>query len=106
MTLKDKILDLLGEQYKPSDEPLIDELIYNFKMQKRAKDALEHEGLVINIAREGNDPYYQKNPMFSIYDTCMKNINTLYTKLNISPLDRRNWNLEEGGGDEFEKDFG
>jgi len=105
MTLKDKILDLLGAQYRPSDEPLIDELIYNFKMLQRAKDSLETEGLMINIAKPENDPYYQKNPLFSVYDTCLKNINALYTKLNISPLDRRSWNLEVGGDDDFDTDF-
>jgi len=104
MNLKKKVLDLLGSQYKPSDEPLIDELIYNFKMLQRAKDGLESEGLIINVSRGDTDPYYQKNPLFSVYDTCLKNINALYTKLNISPLDRRNWAVDDNE-DSFDNDF-
>jgi P27 family predicted phage terminase small subunit len=104
MKLKKQIIELLGTQYKSSDEPLVDELIYNFKMLQRAKDGLEEQGLMINISR-GEDPYYQKNPLFSIYDTCLKNINTLYTKLNVSPLDRRNWVVNTEADDNFDQDF-
>lgn len=104
--LKAQIKSLMGSQYKDSDEPLITELLYNFKMQKRAKEALDTEGLVINTVRDPDrDPYWQKSPYFAIYDTCLKNINALYTKLNISPLDRRSWNLEEGE-DDFDELYG
>lgn len=103
--LKTLIIELLGPQYKESDQPLIDELIYNFEMLQKAKDGIEEHGLMINIARGDRDPYYQKNPLFSVYDTCLKNINTLYTKLNISPLDRRSWNLTSEVDDSFDSDF-
>ena len=102
--LKTLIIELLGTQYKESDQPLIDELIYNFKMLERAKIGIEEQGLMINIAREDNPPYYQKNPLFSVYDTCLKNINALYTKLNVSPIDRRNWAVDDGE-DDFDNDF-
>ncbi len=91
MTLKTKIIKLLGTQYKPSDEPLIDELIYNFKILKKAKVGIEAKGLMINTVRDPErDPYYQRSPYFAIYDATLKNINTLYSKLNVSPLERRN----------------
>ena len=106
MTLKNKIIDLLGTQYKPSDEALIDELIFNFKMLKQAKVGLDTEGLIINTVRNPEkDPYYQKSPYFGIYDTALKNINTLYSKLNISPFERRSWNVDGVHNDSFDKDF-
>ena len=59
MSLKKKIIDLLGTQYKPSDEVLIDELIFNFEMLKMAKAGLNNEGLIINTVRNPEkDPYY------------------------------------------------
>lgn len=104
--LKLQIIELLGSQYQDSDEPLIDELVYNFGMLKRAKTGLETDGLMMNTVRDPNrDPYYQKNPLFSIYDTCLKNINSLYTKLNVSPLDRRNWVGSNDIKDSFDEDF-
>jgi len=106
MTLKKKVIDLLGTQYKPSDEALIDELIFNFKMLKMAKAGLNNEGLIINTVRDpAKDPYYQRSPYFGIYDTTLKNINMLYSKLNVSPLERRSWTFDESPDDEFDKDF-
>jgi len=105
MTLKDKIMELLGDQYKPSDEPLINELIYNFELLVKAKRGITEQGLVINTVRDPDrDPYYQKSPYFAIYDTVLKNINQLYTRLNISPLERRSWSVD-AVKDDFDEDF-
>ena len=106
MTLKNKIIKLLGSQYQLSDEPLIDELIYNFNLLKLAKEGLETDGLMINTVRNPErDPYYQKSPYFGIYDSTLKNINQLYSKLNVSPLERRNWTIDDSPSDNFDSDF-
>ena len=103
--LKNEISVLLGEQLKPSDLHLIDELEYNFSLLKKAKDGIKKDGLMINTVRDPNKtPFYQKSPYFAIYDTTLKNINQLYSKLGISPQDRRTWPVEDGN-DDFDKDF-
>ena len=107
---KNKVRTLLKAQgtLEPSDEWLIDELWYNIELSQKAKDSLSNDGLIINTVRDPKKPpYYQKNPLFSVYDTCIKNIQNLYSKLNVAPVDRARIQraAEEAISDSFDKDF-
>ena len=81
--------------YEEADDPIIDELLYNYSLIKRAKAGLKKDGLMINTVRDPKrDPYFQKNPLFSIYDTCLKNIQGLSVKLSITPQERAKLKIE------------
>ena len=106
IALKKRILELLGDNFKPSDEELIEELVFNFELVKLAKEGIMSGGLMINTVRNPErDPYYQKSPYVGIYDTALKNVQNLYSKLNIAPTDRKDWAKEVEVDDGFDKDF-
>ena len=109
MNLKKSILDYLQsrELYHESDELLIDELLYNIKLAKLAKQDIEENGLQMNITRDPNrDPYYVKNQSVNTYQQCLKNIQSLFRQLSLSPNERQKLKIELAlRKDEFDEIF-
>lgn len=83
--------------FEDVDLIMIDELIYNIKVTKQAKRDLDKYGLMMNVSKDPNKPYFQQSPAVAIYNSAVKNIMNLSRKLALSPLDRKNLNLEATG---------
>lgn len=80
--------------YEDVDLVMIDELMYNIKVSRQAKKDLNKYGLMMNVSKDQNKPYFQQSPAVAIYNSAVKNIMNLSRKLALSPLDRKNLNLE------------
>lgn len=75
--------------YDPSDELLIDELLFNIKISDDAKRDIQERGYQVNVVRDENKPpYYQANPSVSTYLQAVKSIGTILTKLGITVQER------------------
>ena len=108
MSLKESIIEDLKDRklFAESDELLIDELLYNFDLIKIAKKGIADNKLVNNITRDPKrPPYFQKTPWLGIYDTCLKNVQNLYSKLSIAPQDRARLKDDKEEEDLFDQEF-
>ena len=97
MNLKKSILDYLQSRdlYHESDEILVEELLYNIKLAKMSKDDIAENGLQMNITRDPNrDPYFVKNQSVNTYQQCLKNIQSLFRQLSLSPNERQKLKIE------------
>jgi P27 family predicted phage terminase small subunit len=74
--------------YEEVDNTLIDELLYNVKIIKQAKKDLQEYGLMMNVSKNDDKPYFQQSPAVAIYNSAVKNIMNISRKLALSPLDR------------------
>lgn len=75
--------------YDPSDEILIEELLFNLKISDDAKSDLKTRGYQINVVTDpAKKPYYQQNPSVGTYLSTVKNIGNLLTKLGITVQER------------------
>lgn len=102
MIKKEEIIEYLEDLglYQKVDEYLIDSFIDNLAIIEQAKTELLTTGILINIARPENNPYYQQSPAISILNSATKNVLNLSRKLALSPLDRANLKItieEEDG---------
>ena len=97
MITKKKLTEYLIDKgiYNDVDEWLVDEFIYNLKLIKEAKTDVEKRGTIMNIAKEGNKPYYQKNFSLSTIETATKTLLQLSKKLALSPFDRATLKLDD-----------
>jgi P27 family predicted phage terminase small subunit len=96
--LKDDIINLLQEKgnYEKTDDKLIDELIYNCILSDKAKKEIDKYGLMVNVIRdEKKSPLFQVNQAVGIYHQSLKFITTLFTKLGISPAERKKLRISE-----------
>ena len=95
MTRK-QLIDYIKDKglYEDVDLVMIDELMFNLKVAKQAKKDLNKYGLMMNVSKDPNKPYFQQSPAVAIYNSAVKNIMNLSRKLALSPLDRKNLNLE------------
>jgi len=86
------IIDTLKEKgdWNETDMFLVDELVFNLELIQKIKNELLTQGVMVNTVRNPDkEPYYQKNPSFSIYDTTLKNIQSLFNRLALTPNDRQ-----------------
>lgn len=75
--------------YERVDNTLIDELIFNVKLCDDAKDDISVRGIQVNIRKNPDDePYYQVNQSVSIYNSAVKMITAISTRLGITVLER------------------
>jgi P27 family predicted phage terminase small subunit len=105
---KKEIIELLASinLYEKTDETLIDELIYNYKLADEAKENIELNGAVVNVVRNPEKPpLFQTNQSVSIYNNAIKNITTISTKLGITAIERLKNNMDSKGKSEFENEF-
>lgn len=95
-TLKD------SQVYDPTDDILIDELLYNIKLSDDAKKDIKKYGFKQNVVKDPKkDPYYQANPSVSTYIQTSKNIAALLTKLGITPQERIKLEIESKEEDQL-----
>jgi P27 family predicted phage terminase small subunit len=76
------------------DTTLVEELAYSKELCEMAKADITTRGYLINVAAADKTPYYQPNPSIGIYNTALKSIAALSTKLGITVLDRTKLGLE------------
>ena len=95
--IKNQVKKLLKEKnlFEISDLSLIEELIYNIKLSDSAKTNIDTFGLMMNVSKDPEKPYFQQNPSISIYNSCIKNIGMISTKLSITPAERSKLKIEE-----------
>jgi len=109
MDLKESIKSYLVEQllWHDSDEILLDEIIFNTEVLETAKADIRENGIQIDITRDPDkEPFYQKNRAIDVYQQSLKNIQTLYRQLILSPSERQKLKLElSKGEDEFDQAF-
>lgn len=75
--------------YDPSDELLIDELLFNIKISDDAKRDIQERGYQINVVRDRLKlPYFQQNTSVSTYLQAVKSIGNILTKLGITVQER------------------
>jgi P27 family predicted phage terminase small subunit len=109
MNLKKSILEYLQSRdlYHESDDILLDELIFNIKIAKEAKDDIATNGLQTNITLDPTkQPYWVKNQSINTYQQCLKNIQSLFRQLGLSPNERQKLKIELAAKkDEFDSIF-
>ena len=88
--MKEQIIEFLKGQNSyeatSADEHLIDELIKNIKIADETFDKMGSDYIIQSVNAAGSS--YKVNPLFTVYNAALKNIDRLYTKLNLSPQDR------------------
>lgn len=96
MLTKKKLKEYLENKgiYEDVDEYLIDEFIDYLKMSVEARRDINKRGTIMNIAKEGNKPYFQANISVSILNNCIKNLLNISKRLGLSPLDRENLKID------------
>ena len=95
-TLKD------SQVYDPTDDILIDELLYNIKLSDDAKKDIKKYGFKMNVVKDPDkDPHYQQNPSVGTYISTTKNISSLLTKLGITVQERTKLEIESKGEDQL-----
>ena len=95
-----------SQVYDPTDDILIDELLYNIKLADDAKRDIKKSGFKMNVVKDPNkDPHYQQNPSVSTYIATTKNISSLLTKLGMTAQERLKLEIEgtKGDGDPLQK---
>ena len=109
MTAKEKklhkqIVTLLKSKnlYEPSDEILIDELLFIQSVIASAKQEIATHGIMVNVRADISNPLYQVNQAVSIYQNAIKSLVTICTKLGITPQERSKLKLIEKQGNGFD----
>lgn len=86
--------------YDPTDDILIDELLYNIKLADEAKRDIKKVGFKMNVVKDPKkDPHYQQNPSVSTYIATTKNISSLLTKLGMTAQERTKLEIDGAKGD-------
>ena len=86
-TIKNKIIEHLKSRAdfdENSDMVLIDELVFNINVAKKARVEVKNHGIIVKN-RFGD---LIKNPAFDIYNNAIRNISNISTKLGISRQER------------------
>ena len=93
--------------YHTSDAILIAELIFNIEVAEDAKKDIRKNGIQVDITRSPDkEPFYQKNRAVDVYQQCLKNIQSLFRQLVLSPQERQRLKIELADGlDAFDKAF-
>lgn len=91
MTLKNKIIQHLSRRgdYDPNvDEEVIDDLVRNIELAKKAFEYIEENGVMITRTNGIGFTIEIMNPMISGYQMFQRNIHQISAKLGISRKDR------------------
>jgi len=87
--IKSAIVKTLKEQNiynKAFDENLIDNLIFNLVLIADAKRDILSRGNLVNLCKEGEEPYYQINFSISIFHNAVKSVNTILKQLGLEKV--------------------
>lgn len=89
--LKTSVIDLLKEknQWEEVDETLVDEFVYNVYIGDKCKEDIVINGVIRNVAKEGNKPYFQANQAVQLFQSSTKISAAILTKLGITPQERK-----------------
>jgi P27 family predicted phage terminase small subunit len=102
--LKNNIIKLVSEKGMDDvDINLIDELVFNYQMVDKVKADLLSGSYMQNVRKNSDDDtdiLFQVTPQMSIYNTCMKNIITISTKLSITPQERNKLGISKSNTDD------
>ena len=91
--LKDKNI------YEDVDEILINELIFNIEIMKKAKADMRNPysnelDIQLNITRnDEKQDFFQKNRLLALYDNALKNTINIMKNLALNPADRAKMKL-------------
>jgi P27 family predicted phage terminase small subunit len=90
ITLKNNIIKLVSAKgMDDCDVNLIEELVFNYQMVDKVKSDLLSGEYMQNVRKsDAEDILLQVAPSMTVYNSCMKNILTISTKLGITPLER------------------
>lgn len=108
--LKENITSLLRERnnYEPSDEALIDQIIFNAQLIEECKNDIKTRGcIVVQAGRKlaGMTSMMDRtNNSLGIMEKLVSQNNVLYTKLGISPQERIKLQLKKEESDGFDDD--
>lgn len=92
--LKDK------ESYEKIDDTLIEELSYNVELSDIAKKDIKANGLQTMMTSTKGHEYYQINPAINVYQSAVKQITAISTKLGITVLNRTQLGLKSAEGED------
>lgn len=71
---------------KDVDDFQIDNLVMNLVLIHNAKADILARGQMVNLRKEGEDPFYQINFSVSIFHNAVKSINTLLKQLGLEKM--------------------
>lgn len=88
--LKHQIIDYLKNKslHDEVDTTLIDELCYAVFLVDECKKSIKKQGLIVNVSKNPDAPYYQQNAAIGVYNSAVKTITMISTRLSITPADR------------------
>jgi hypothetical protein len=64
--------------YEESDDALIDELLFQYRLMNEAKADIALRGIQINVRVEG-EPLFQKNHSVSVVEKCVRTIQSIFS---------------------------
>lgn len=94
--LKKQITDHLKstDLYEKIDDMLIDKLVFNVILCDDAQADILERGMVVNVAKPENNPYYMTNPSVNVFFSATKMISALCTKMGINATERRKLKID------------
>lgn len=99
-------LDVKGTYDPDVDDFIIDELLENLALSKKALQSIKEEGIVIEFMGGNGFTTRKLNPMVNAFQMFQRNIHQCAIRLGISRKDRLNLKLiEDKKIDEFDEDF-
>lgn len=100
---KKGLIDFLSDRksFENVDETVIEELLYNLELIKKAKDDINDRGIVCNVSSDPKKEVLQKNHSCSVYDSALKNVLNISRRLGLTPRDRKELELKVEEDDGF-----
>ena len=86
--------------YEDIDDVMIEELIFNIELCDIAKQDIKDNGLQMMMTSTKGHEYYQINPAVNVYQSAVKQIAALGTKLGITVLNRTQLGLAIAAADD------
>jgi len=103
------IKEYLIEQglYHESDDILLKEMEFNLEMMETCKEDIRENGVKLDITRNPDkESYLIKNKAVDVYQMALKNVQSIFRSLILSPSERQKLKLELlKGVDEFDRAF-
>jgi len=95
--LADDITKYLEDKgvYDEVDTTLINELVFNVKLCDEAKIDIDKRGIQVDISKSKDRKYWQVNQSVTIYNSALKMITAISTKLGLTVLDRTKLKLKD-----------
>ncbi len=97
--IRKEILQLLEDKnlLEDTDVHLVNELVYNLYLADESRKSIAEHGILVNIRKSDENPYYQTNPAVNVYNQAIKAVITFTTKLGITPQERAKLKITSEG---------